>query len=75
MANQLFNLKVNRGYQVNGESKNRWVQIGLMTQNNGAGHTVHLDVLPLIDPATGRPEKVSVFKYEPKKEASNNEIV
>ena len=73
MANKLFNLKINRGYEVNGESKNRWVQIGMMTQNNGAGYTVHLDVLPLIDPASGRPEKMSVFKYEPKQQEATND--
>ena len=65
---KLYSLKVNRGYTKGDETQNRWVQIGTMTKNKGNGHTVHLDVLPLIDPASGRPEKFQVFPIEPKKE-------
>lgn len=68
---KLYSLKVNRGYKQGDDTQSRWVQIGTMTKNNGAGHTAHLDVLPLIDPATGRPEKFQVFPIEPKKEVAN----
>ena len=71
-----YSLKVNRGYKANGETKNRWVQIGTMTKNNGEGHTVHLDVLPLIDQASGRPEKFQVYKIQPKQQQeSTNEAI
>ena len=72
-----YTLKVNRGYQAkdsnnNTVNKNRWVQIGTMSKNNGAGHTLHLDLLPLIDTITGRPEKVQVYEIEARKEESDN---
>ena len=70
-----YSLKVNRGYTQGNEAKNRWVERGSMTQNKGKGHTLHLDVLPLIDPSTGRPEKVQMFKVEEKKEAVANEAI
>ena len=70
-----YSLKVNRGYKANGETKNRWVQIGTMTKNNGEGHTVHLDVLPLIDTITGRPEKFQVYPIQPKQQESTNETI
>jgi len=68
MSTKTYALKVNRGYSANGETKNRWVQIGTMTKNKGEGHTVHLDLLPLVDPTTGRPEKFQVYKIEPKQQ-------
>jgi len=79
-VSKAYSLKVNRGYQAkdsndNTVSKNRWVQLGTMSKNNGAGHTLHLDLLPLIDPTTGRPEKVQVYEIEARKEESNNDAI
>jgi len=79
-VSKAYSLKVNRGYKAkdsndNTVSKNRWVQLGTMSKNNGAGHTLHLDLLPLIDPTTGRPEKVQVYEIEARKEESNNDAI
>ncbi len=72
----VYSLKVNRGYQVkdsddNTITKNRWVQIGTMSKNKKNGHTMHLDLLPLV--VNGSVEKIQVFKIE-KKEENNDAI-
>ena len=72
----VYSLKVNRGYQTkdsdgNQVTKNRWVQIGSMSKNKGNGHTMHLDLLPLV--IDGTVEKIQVFKIE-KKEENNDAI-
>ena len=72
----VYSLKVNRGYQTkdsdgNQVTKNRWVQLGTMSKNNGNGHTMHLDLLPLV--VNGSVEKIQVFKIEKKQE--NNDAI
>jgi|TARA_R110002012_G_scaffold273701_1_gene459781 hypothetical protein len=71
----VFTLKVNRPYKTTVEgteqTKNRWVQLGTMTKNNGSGHTMHLDLLPLT--INGSVEKIQVYKLE-KKENNNDAI-
>ena len=72
-----YSLKVNRGYQSkdsdgNQVTKNRWVQLGTMSKNNGTGHTLHLDLLPLV--VNGSVEKIQVFEIEARKQENNDAI-
>lgn len=65
MAN--YAVKIDRSYQKtneNGETERqaRWVQIGLLVPTqSGTGFNMYLDVMPTLDPKTGRPERIGVF--------------
>lgn len=65
MAN--YAVKIDRSFQKaneNGEAERqaRWVQIGLLVPTqSGTGFNMYLDVLPALDPKTGRPERIGVF--------------
>jgi len=65
MAN--YAVKIDRSFQKaneNGETERqaRWVQIGLLVPTqSGTGFNMYLDVLPTLDPKTGRPERIGVF--------------
>ena len=65
MAN--YAVKIDRSYQKtneNGETERqaRWIQIGFLAPTkSGKGFNLFLDVLPTLDPKTGRPERIGVF--------------
>ena len=72
-----YAVKLDRSYITTNESGDtecqaRWVQIGFLAPTkSGKGFNLFLDVLPTLDPKTGRPERIGVFPIEKKEKASD----
>ena len=61
-----WNLSAPVPYQINGQDKTKWLQLGVMFENkSGKGYNLILDAIPATDVQSG---KIKIMAFEPQED-------